>query len=444
MLHRIRLAFAFALPVALGLGCQTLPVHEIPANADPEAEIGSTETLRTDAVAHQADVLAPSYFSNGEKKLARAKQQRTEQASHQAIMQSLSEARANFVKANEVAAIGASAFPEVIQGRADALKAGAKGHDKKHFQEADEQLRDIGDDLEDNDTNAAVAARKDLAAKYSVLELASIRERHLGRAERLYDQAVKEGAQVQAPRTLATTKANLDAAEKYLSENRHDEAGITTAAATATDSANRLLLIVRDTKNLSRQDAEALVLERERSQAELTAQQNQLRVGQEALATSQSREAQLAAEKAFNDRFSDAKARFTAAEADVYRQGNGLVMRLKGLTFPNGKSEIQAGQKELLNKVKDVANLFTPAIVNIEGHTDSSGSAAKNTELSMARAKAVQEYLMQNGADAGLKVNAEGFGDARPLANNKDASGRAQNRRVDVIVIPENAPAESH
>jgi outer membrane protein OmpA-like peptidoglycan-associated protein len=51
---------------------------------------------------------------------------------------------------------------------------------------------------------------------------------------------------------------------------------------------------------------------------------------------------------------------------------------------------------------------------------------------------------MQNGADAGLKINAEGFGDGHPIASNKNASGRAQNRRVDVIVIPENTPAVSH
>jgi OmpA-OmpF porin, OOP family len=65
----------------------------------------------------------------------------------------------------------------------------------------------------------------------------------------------------------------------------------------------------------------------------------------------------------------------------------------------------------------------------IEGHTDSNGSAEYNQDLSERRAKAVREYLVSKGV-AGSRLTAEGVGETRPIADNTNAEGRAQNRRV--------------
>ncbi len=73
--------------------------------------------------------------------------------------------------------------------------------------------------------------------------------------------------------------------------------------------------------------------------------------------------------------------------------------------------------------------------VTIEGHTDSVGSEAKNVELSQARANAVKSYLESNAAsDKTVRYSAEGFGFQKPIATNKTEAGRAQNRRVDVVI----------
>ena len=74
--------------------------------------------------------------------------------------------------------------------------------------------------------------------------------------------------------------------------------------------------------------------------------------------------------------------------------------------------------------------------VIIEGHTDSLGSSTLNKELSEKRAEAVAEYLTADKTMEQESVEAHGYGYERPLSSNKTAKGRAENRRVDIIVTP--------
>jgi outer membrane protein OmpA-like peptidoglycan-associated protein len=74
--------------------------------------------------------------------------------------------------------------------------------------------------------------------------------------------------------------------------------------------------------------------------------------------------------------------------------------------------------------------------VVIEGHTDSTGSETLNQKLSRDRAESVRQYLIQNGTLSADKISAKGYGSSRPLASNATASGRAVNRRIDVIIKP--------
>jgi OmpA-OmpF porin, OOP family len=76
--------------------------------------------------------------------------------------------------------------------------------------------------------------------------------------------------------------------------------------------------------------------------------------------------------------------------------------------------------------------------VQLSGYTDSIGTEQYNLGLSLRRAKAVERYILQRtaevGATGGFTIIAEGFGEANPIASNANAQGRAQNRRVEVVV----------
>lgn len=129
-------------------------------------------------------------------------------------------------------------------------------------------------------------------------------------------------------------------------------------------------------------------------------------------------------------------ARFTEDEGNVIRDGDNVVLRLYGLSFPVGKNTIESEYYPLLTKVQDAIRRFPNCKVTIEGHTDSQGSDEANQLLSEARAKAVAEYFMAN-MSVQIPMNSTGFGESRPIASNDTPEGRAKNRRIDVVIVPE-------
>jgi OmpA-OmpF porin, OOP family len=145
---------------------------------------------------------------------------------------------------------------------------------------------------------------------------------------------------------------------------------------------------------------------------------------------------QLEAEKKFNEKFENIQNSFDREEAEVYRQGNQLVIRLRGMQFPIGKAVIMPENYALLSKVQLAIRSFNDPEVIVEGHTDSTGSTEVNQQLSQERATAVKEYLVSNDTLPGSNVLAVGYGSTRPLMSNETAEGRAVNRRIDVIITP--------
>lgn len=108
------------------------------------------------------------------------------------------------------------------------------------------------------------------------------------------------------------------------------------------------------------------------------------------------------------------------------------IVTLEGANFDVDKATLKPEGKKKLD-VAVTAMKDQPALrVTIEGHCDSTGSHAHNMKLSAARAEAAKAYLVSQGAD-GKRIATEGFGEAKPIADNKTAEGRAKNRRVDVL-----------
>lgn len=153
-------------------------------------------------------------------------------------------------------------------------------------------------------------------------------------------------------------------------------------------------------------------------------------------------EDRLAAERRFNQLYNDVQGFFEPGEAEVYKQGNQLIVRLRAIQFPVGKAIIMPANYPLLSKVQKTIRLFGEPDVVIEGHTDSTGPAALNEHLSQQRAESVRQYLVANGTLPEEKIVAVGYGPTRPLAPNETEEGRAINRRIDVVVTPQLLPAK--
>jgi outer membrane protein OmpA-like peptidoglycan-associated protein len=106
------------------------------------------------------------------------------------------------------------------------------------------------------------------------------------------------------------------------------------------------------------------------------------------------------------------------------------------ILFNSGKSTFKDETVPVLENMKNILKEYPQARFSIEGHTDSDGSNALNQTLSENRAAAVVTYLVENGIAAD-RLRSVGFGETKPIASNRTAKGKAQNRRVEVKLIKE-------
>lgn len=130
-----------------------------------------------------------------------------------------------------------------------------------------------------------------------------------------------------------------------------------------------------------------------------------------------------------------AKALADLAElAAVKEEERGLVITLSGsVLFASDQFTLLPAAQDRLNKVADALLITKERNITVEGFTDSQGSYEYNIKLSQNRADAVRSYLISRGYPGNL-IQANGIGEDRPVANNNSAEGRANNRRVEIII----------
>jgi outer membrane protein OmpA-like peptidoglycan-associated protein len=167
--------------------------------------------------------------------------------------------------------------------------------------------------------------------------------------------------------------------------------------------------------------------------AELAKTKGQLASSTQALATEKERreDAERRAAQAAAD-----LAKFASVKQDPVR---GMVITLSGgVLFESAKWALLSTAQTKLN---DVASALTKqdkdSSIVVEGYTDSQGKDAMNQELSQKRAESVRTYLVSRGI-ASDRITAQGFGPGKPIADNTSPEGRANNRRVEIVVKPKN------
>lgn len=130
---------------------------------------------------------------------------------------------------------------------------------------------------------------------------------------------------------------------------------------------------------------------------------------------------------------SDAKADLAKLVA-LKEEERGLVLTLSGsVLFASNQSELLPAAQDRLNKVADALLVTKERNLTVEGFTDSQGSYDYNMVLSQKRADVVRSYIISRGYPGNL-IQAHGIGEDRPVADNNSAEGRANNRRVEIVI----------
>lgn len=123
---------------------------------------------------------------------------------------------------------------------------------------------------------------------------------------------------------------------------------------------------------------------------------------------------------------------FTATELAAMLKDKGSVT-LHNILFDTGKATIKPESEPILTAVAEVLKQDASLALEIQGHTDSTGTKESNAKLSKDRAESVKSYLVQKGGIGADRLATAGLGDTQPVADNKTEDGRAQNRRVVLV-----------
>lgn len=121
---------------------------------------------------------------------------------------------------------------------------------------------------------------------------------------------------------------------------------------------------------------------------------------------------------------------------EVAREGNQIKLTMpENVTFATGRYDLSAQAQSALDKAAQTLATYTDTTLSIVGHTDNTGTDAINNPLSQNRAQSVAGYLSTRGVSA-ARMNVQGRGSYQPVATNSTVEGRAQNRRVEILINP--------
>lgn len=477
------------LLLTLGLhGCASAPKLSQEQIQQQYQSIAQLEQAMLTAQSNNVNLLAPQGYTTADQLLSdaysSAKKGLTLEAEKYAKQGSdaISQARRDATKSSDI-------LNDVLDARAKTLNAGVQDLYPKDLDALDKDLAKTTALIERGRMEDAKKARPELFKAYSDLELKSVKESTVQRAKAAIAHARSNDANKLAPKTFKSAEESLAAAIAVLDADRtarnRAEAAAQHALIEAVRSEN-ISEVVRDydrrdfspeeivlwyqdqlaevanplkqlrfnepnkqTVSNLKQDIVSLVQDRQRL-AEASAAQAK---AEAALAQSQLQSEQQIArlkmefagektvltkvQKERDARFKRIQQMFNKDEAIVYRQNNNVLISVQGFRFPPGSSEIQPQNFSTMNKIVNAIKIFKYVNVKVSGHTDITGTNESNLSLSEQRAENVAHFLTEVGHIPVGKVTAEGFGSEKPVATNATAQGRAQNRRIEVLIVNE-------
>jgi len=476
----ILLSTAFIIPAIQKASAQTTAAVVAQLIGKIEERIGQAQS-------QQINLLSPREFKAAFENYEQAKADDARGRNQKDILKRLQEADKHLDAASNYAKISRTLFSELLAAREAALDADAPQFAPEKFEDAEKTFEAAARKVEDGNTKDASKRRDQAISLYRDAELHAIKENIIGKVHILIQQAKDARAERYAPMTYLKSQTLIQEAENILNTDRKKQSLAREKAEEAAYEANHAMYLSRLVQDYREDDAkwESLILSNEdllkqigkevnlkaikfdngfvkpmnqiqqavkslnaniknlgeeiqRKNEELTERRNEIKALKTDLSKSKAVEIglkdELEAKKRREEKIKRVENLFTANEAKVIREGDLLKIRLVGLTFPPGKSDIDADFFSILTKVQQVIREFPQAKVFIEGHTDSKGHRAANMRLSTARAEAVKSYFQANMGLSDEQIQAVGYGDSRPIAPNTNETGRRQNRRIDVVL----------
>jgi OOP family OmpA-OmpF porin len=458
---------------------------------NPGQLVGQLEADLAAARSNQVNVLAPGLYKEAESAFIKAKQGLEKGAKLSSINEFVAEGHVNLKKAEEIAKVSRTILGETNSARDKALKVGADRLGEPYMDVENQYLK-LTKAIENDNLSYAQKRAAEVQAGFRNVEIMAIKNSAIGKVRNMMTEAENAKVQKIAPTAYNDALQAVNEVDAYIEKNPYAAETISQKTAHAEFMARRMMtisessrkfqdmlpeetaiyvesLLVRLGKTMNTGDLrnkgvetqlssltgavdtmgqKTLALEKDKQnyQAQTARLEQQLSSLKGYSREQEIAKQKLSAEREFNEQFNKVQRYFRPDEADVYKQGNQLVIRMRGIKFPVGQATLTPENYVLLSKVQQAIETFGQPSVIIEGHTDtievhsdSSGAAQTNQALSQMRAEVVKTYLVANNTLPASRIRATGFGPDRPLAPNSTPEGRAINRRIDLLITPANA-----
>jgi len=386
----------------------------------------------------RANILAPVSYEEAAHHYRTADTKLTRGRSLASIRSDLAEAVRYFNQSIEASNFTRVSLRDAVAAREDAEGAQAAMYAQGQWRDAEIRFATAARRLENGNLNRARRAAEDAEEEYREAELLALEIDYLSEARARIAEAKDRRVERYAPKTLARAESLLAEAETSLRRDRYDTDYPRSLAREADYQAQHAMDLAEQISAVSDRDvsnedllleAEAPVVQRDERIAALENEMANLeaRLGDE----SEQRKLQ----EQIQQRFEQIASVFSAAEAQVLRRGDDVIVRMS-LNFDSGSSVIHPEYFVLLRKIQTAIDVFPGSQVEVQGHTDSLGPDEFNMSLSLERARAVERYLLANMNFGASTIEAVGHGETVPLANNETAEGRMRNRRIDLLIEP--------
>jgi outer membrane protein OmpA-like peptidoglycan-associated protein len=415
--------------------------------------VDATDTFADDlfyAKNQRLDVLAPQNFAKAVEILAQAQAGRKNGLTGEQILLLVSKGRAYLDRASDIAARSSRVMAKVLKARDLAIQAGA---DQCGTQLAslDSQFKVDSYKVEDR-IPLEDGALSSLQLNYQELEKNSVVKSQLNETKDILAKAEKKNSKVAKTKDYKEAQDKLNQARAMISSDcrGHVQTTAVQASRDSLQAAQHVFKLADSSGKVKKptraQQISSDIEKRLKESADPEADSSAIPVDSErsVASTEPITGGEIGAIVAQTDPkqkkerlhvgLEKARAELAKEEADVYVQGNSLVIRLKAINFPPGKAELPPDAIESLSKVKDVLQQMKGDKFIVEGHTDNVGNNQTNKILSQGRAEAVSEYFVSSKSAEPYQVNSIGYGDEQPIADNKTEEGRSLNRRVDIII----------
>ncbi len=269
----------------------------------------------------------------------------------------------------------------------------------------------------------------------------------LSQAQQIYARLSASPAQQRVEADLIRARESIAAAQTAFDAHQNQEfvnglGDIALRSAQVAEARDARVAAVAQTDSLRSARLRRLLTlsEAQRSalstQAALTAEENSALRQQNASVSQQADSLRRVAEAA-NAQLNQAltQLRTLVVEITNLRETNrGLVISLSDILFDVNKATLKPGADQNVRRIAAILKQYPSNQISVEGHTDNTGGAALNQTLSEQRAASVRAALVAGGVDPNA-ITSRGFGPSQPVSSNANATGRQQNRRVEVVVL---------